>query len=632
MNQWEINSGLVELNLPSGVKAYPSAAEILSQVNSAQFVFQGNVFESVNSLGIRFSQIGQTPIIEFRNVDGSIAIILSVIKKDISYIVPKENGVYKDYVICDGVFYFLSGPYTILGKFLPNAENPTLSIAQYLECTHILKEAGVEYEDNVLQELERIKNKGQISQSEIPLLKCALYDYQKIGSAWLTYMIEHGCGCILGDEMGLGKTAQVISVFAAIKSKRPHSHFLVVCPLSLLENWRRELEKFCPSLKVLVHHGPKRTGDYHILLEYDVIVKSYSSIENDCGMLQMVDWDVLAADEAQNIKNPRASRTETIKMISAKAALAITGTPFENHMSDIWSLTDFVLPGYFGSFSEFSRLYTDDADSAYRLEPFLSPLMIRRKASEVLTSLPPRVDIPQPIQMTETEAAYYINSIRTVTNDTSLDNHQLRVIQLLRLFCTHPFVYDKHLHGDPIQYSNKYSRLCELLSEIFSSNEKVIVFTSFSEMIQILVKDIRQRFGVYTDFIDGSIPEKDRQTVLDKFSAHKGAALLALNPIAAGTGLNITAANHVIHYNLEWNPAKEDQASARAHRNGQEKIVFVHRLYYEGTIEEFIDEKICNKRAISSSAVIGTLGQNTREDLRKVLTMSPITTDNYDNN
>jgi SNF2 family DNA or RNA helicase len=234
--------------------------------------------------------------------------------------------------------------------------------------------------------------------------------------------------------------------------------------------------------------------------------------------------------------------------------------------------------------------------------------------------------------MTKDEAAYYINSVRTVADDTSLDNHQLRVIQLLRLFCTHPFVYDKHLHGDPILYSNKYSRLCELLSEIFSSNEKVIVFTSFSEMIQILVKDIRQRFGIYTDFIDGSVPESDRQTVIDNFSSHEGSALLALNPIAAGSGLNITAANHVIHYNLEWNPAKEDQASARAYRNGQEKTVFVHRLYYEGTIEEFIDEKICNKRTISSTAVIGTLGQNTREDLRKVLSMSPITTDNYDNN
>ncbi len=632
MSQWKVNNGLIELTLSDGSKLYPNAVEIFSQVNSAQFVYQGENFKPVSSLGLRFSQIGQSPKIEFRQVGDTIAIILSVTKKGVVYIVPKEKEEYKDYVICDGVFYYLTGPYTILEKYLPNAENPSLSIAQYLECTHLLNESSVEYEDNVLSKLTQIKNEGQVSDIQIPSLECELYDYQKVGSSWLVYMIEHGCGCILGDEMGLGKTAQVISLFAAIKSKKPHSHFLVVCPLSLLENWRRELEKFCPTLKVLIHHGPHRTGDYHYLLKYDVIVKSYSSIENDCGMLQMVDWDILAADEAQNIKNPYASRTKTIKMIPSKAALAITGTPFENHMSDIWSLTDFVLPGYLGSFNEFSRTYTDDSDSAYRLEPFLSPLMIRRKASEVLKSLPPRVDIPQPIRMTKDEAAYYINSVRTVADDTSLDNHQLRVIQLLRLFCTHPFVYDKHLHGDPILYSNKYSRLCELLSEIFSSNEKVIVFTSFSEMIQILVKDIRQRFGIYTDFIDGSVPESDRQTVIDNFSSHEGSALLALNPIAAGSGLNITAANHVIHYNLEWNPAKEDQASARAYRNGQEKTVFVHRLYYEGTIEEFIDEKICNKRTISSTAVIGTLGQNTREDLRKVLSMSPITTDNYDNN
>ena len=457
MSSWSINNGLIELTLSDGTKVYPNAADFLPQVSAPQFVYRDEIFESVSSLGLRFSQLGQTPVIEFRLVGEAVSIVLSVVKKGTIYSVPQANGEYMNYVLCDDTFHYLTGPYTILGKFLPTSHNRKLSISQYLECTRILTEANVPYEDNVHSELKKIQSEGTDSQTAVSMLKLGLYDYQKIGASWMIYMIEHGCGCILGDEMGLGKTVQVIALFAAIKAKNVNSHFLVVCPLSLLENWRRELEKFCPSLKTLVHHGAKRTGDYHKLLEYDVVIKSYSSIENDYGMLQMVDWDILAADEAQNIKNPNANRTRTIKMIPAKAALAITGTPFENHMSDIWSLTDFVLPGYFGSFNEFSRAYIDNNDSAYRLEPFLSPLMIRRKASEVLTSLPPRVDIPQPIQMTEDEASYYVHSVRTATEDTSLNNHQLNIIQLLRLFCTHPFVYDKNLHGNPLLYSNKYA-------------------------------------------------------------------------------------------------------------------------------------------------------------------------------
>ena len=632
MSDWHIHSDLIELTLKDGIKIYPSAVALLEQAEYPHYEYDGEIYEPISSIGLRFSRLGQSPNIEFKYIGELISIELTVCRKGKEYRVPKYNGLYMDYIICDGVFYYLSGPYTALGKYIQDPQHSTLSVSEYLECTHMLSESKLFYQDHVRSELLRVKNERCSSLNQEISLKLELYDYQKIGASWLTYMTSHGCGCILGDEMGLGKTAQVIALFMAAKAQTSNAHFLVVCPLSLLENWQREIAKFAPSLKVLVHHGPKRTGDYHYLLAYDVVIKSYSSIENDCGMLQMVNWNILAADEAQNIKNPNANRTQAIKLIPAKTTIAVTGTPFENHMSDIWSLVDFVLPGYLGAYGDFTRRYDDDLDSAYRLEPYLTPLMIRRKAKDVLKSLPPRVDIPQPIRMTEKEALYYTNSARTVATDASLNDHQLQVIQLLRLFCTHPFIYDKSLSGDPVLYSNKYVRLCELLCEIFDSREKVIVFTSFREMIQLLVEDIRRRFYVYTDYIDGTVSVGARQKIIDNFSDHQGPAMLVLNPVAAGAGLNITAANHVIHYNLEWNPSKEDQASARAYRNGQEKTVFVHRLYYEGTIEEFIDEKIRNKRELSSSAVIGTLGTSTSEDLRKVLTLSPLIAERYDNN
>lgn len=193
------------------------------------------------------------------------------------------------------------------------------------------------------------------------------------------------------------------------------------------------------------------------------------------------------------------------------------------------------------------------------------------------------------------------------------------------MFCTHPIVYDSSLEGsDPIKLSNKYARLCELLEEIFSYKEKVIVFTSFSKMINLIVDDIKTRFGVYTNFIDGSVDSNNRQKIVDEFSAVSGPALLALNPIAAGTGLNITAANHVIHYNLEWNPSKEDQASARAYRTGQTKTVVVHRLFYVDTIEEIINDMIQRKREISDTTIVGHIGDaDSKEQLVYALSKSP---------
>lgn len=410
-----------------------------------------------------------------------------------------------------------------------------------------------------------------------------------------------------------------------MKINNPKAHFLVVCPISLIENWRREIEKFYPSLKVGIHHGSKRTGQYNKLLEYDIIITSYSNAQADLGMLNMIKWDIIVLDEAQNIKNPYSKRSKNIKLLNRETAIAVTGTPFENHMTDIWSIVNFILPTYLGTISKYEKEFIDDIESAYKLEKIITPIMIRRKVKDVAKDLPERVDIPQPIEMVEKEALLYESERKnSIVNEQT--NISIEEIQNLRMFCTHPIVYDKELQNiDPITCSNKYLRLCEILQEIFENKEKAIIFTSFNKMIEIIVNDINERFSVYTNFINGSVSAKERQNIIDNFSNIEGPGILVLNPKAAGAGLNITCANHVIHYNLEWNPALEDQASARAYRRGQGKTVFVHRLYYANTIEEVINERIQKKRDISDIAIIGNQGtKKDKEDLIKALRISPL--------
>ena len=333
---------------------------------------------------------------------------------------------------------------------------------------------------------------------------------------------------------------------------------------------------------------------------------SYSCAITDAGLLTMTKWELLVIDEAQNIKNPNAKRTKAIKQIIRDTSIAVTGTPFENHLTDVWSLVD----------------------SAISLEKLISPLILRRRVKDVAKDLPERIDIPLPIIMSEDEARIYEDSRLAEDPHQELKSLQLAKIQRLRTFCTHPCVYDvNYTKEDPTSISTKYMRLCEILEEIFESKEKVVIFTSFKRMIELMCRDIRNRFNVYVDYIDGSVEVPERQRKIDDFSMVEGSGALILNPKAAGVGLNITCANHAIHYNLEWNPAVEDQASARVYRKGQEKTVFIHRLFYVDTIEEIINEKIQAKRLLSNKAIIGNSGVITEQEyIIKALSASPYKT------
>ena len=460
---------------------------------------------------------------------------------------------------------------------------------------------------------------------EVPdTLKTSLFPYQKTGYLWLKYMLEETKGCILGDEMGLGKTMQVITELLHLKAEGTLPA-LVIAPISLLINWERECGKFAPSLNTFIHHGNNRTGNYRDLLQYDVVITSYTTVVSDLYMLNMITWQLVVLDEAQSIKNPSSARTKACKCLKRNRSLAVSGTPFENHVTDIWSLIDFIQPGMLGSLNKYTEIISDDTEGGKRIEPILSPLMIRRLVKDVAKDLPEKVVSAIPLQMSEEECAQYARYRNDLLNEYDADKVTLGMLQMLRIYCTHPYAALKTPYADnPSEVSIKYQRFCEIVEEILSRNEKVIVFTSYKMMFDIFHHDIPSRFGIPIWSINGETLVEDRQKIVDTFNGANGAAMLVLNPRAAGTGLNITGANHVIHFNLEWNPSLEDQSTARAYRRGQQKTVFVYRLYYEGTIEEVVNDRIDRKRDIAATAIIGTDGTSKdREDIIRALSLVP---------
>ncbi|PGZ77309.1 serine/threonine protein phosphatase [Priestia megaterium] len=457
---------------------------------------------------------------------------------------------------------------------------------------------------------------------EIPFFRGKLYPYQNQGYRWLKMVVNENAGCILADEMGLGKTPQIIAVLASesLNNKNPS---LIVAPVSLLENWRREIQKFAPSLTVLVHQGNERTGFYSEFKKYNLVITSYETILRDLSLVKMLRWNIVVADEAQAIKNPLAKRTLAIKQIDRLSTIAVTGTPVENRLVDLWSLSDFVFPSYLGDIKQFKEQFQDEIDSAERLEPLISPILLRRRVKEVAGDLPERIDIPQVLKFSLEEAELYDSLRLQVIEDYGKSASLVSLIKL-RMFCTHPFLQLPSQTGDPTIFG-KYMRLVEILEEIISNKEKVIIFTSFTKMSDLLLRDLTSRFDIYCDFIDGRVDVSDRQLRIDKFSNSDDSAILILNPRAAGAGLNITAANHVIHYNLEWNPAIEDQASARAHRRGQKRPVTIYRLFCANTVEEAINERLERKRELSEAAIIGTDGSKSdNTDILEALLKSPL--------
>jgi SNF2 family DNA or RNA helicase len=452
-------------------------------------------------------------------------------------------------------------------------------------------------------------------------IRAKLYGYQVRGASWLLRFIEEGIGCILGDEMGLGKTLQVIAALAKDREARRRPT-LIVAPTTLLENWRRELARFDPGASVVVHRGASRTGFPTQLADRDVVLTSYETAVRDSVMLRLVDWRVVVADEAQALKNPDTDRASALKSLSRHATIAMTGTPLENRLRDLWSISDFVAPGYLGSRPDFEESFEDRQQDAERLGELVKPLLLRRLVKDVATDLPAKIVVPQVLELGDSASEY--EALREeVLREHGAAGALVALIKL-RQYCAHPSLI-RPSNSDPAACSSKYARLVELLEEVAESGQKVLVFAPYTQMLQLIAEDISRRLGIPCMVLDGTIPVTKRQLIVDEFAAAQGSALLALNPRAGGSGLNIAAANHVIHYSLEWNPAVEDQATARAYRRGQALPVTVHRLFYAGTVEEYMAEVSDRKRGLATRAVIGTEGDDLDvRDVARALAMSPI--------
>ncbi len=468
-------------------------------------------------------------------------------------------------------------------------------------------------------------------------LKATLRPYQLSGYKWLYKNSRIGFGSLIADDMGLGKTLQVITTLLKLKEdgELGAQKAIIIVPTTLLTNWEKEIIKFAPALSTMIYHGSQRQLDQ--LSEVDIMLTTYGVARTDAAILQKKKWLLLAIDEAQNIKNPGTAQTKAIKKIKAPIKIAMSGTPVENRLSEYWSIFDFTNAGYLNSLAKFKENFAKPIEAdrdQIKLEQFrkiTSPFILRRLKSDksIIKDLPDKIEKDQFCQLTGEQAAIYQNVIETTMN--AIDGAEgiarkglvLKLITALKQVCNHPKHFLKKGKADP-QLSGKTKMLFELLSEIRNSGGKTLIFTQYQEMGKMLVEMLEAAFGLEIAFLHGGVARKDRDAMVEDFQNNRANRIFILSLKAGGTGLNLTAANNVIHYDLWWNPAVEAQATDRAYRIGQQNKVMVHRLITQGSFEEKINELLLKKKELANLAVstgeqwIGDLSNEALKDLVKL--------------
>lgn len=447
-------------------------------------------------------------------------------------------------------------------------------------------------------------------------LHAELMPHQQVGYRWLRYLHERGLGGLLADDMGLGKTVQVISLLAHLADAGQLQPALVVLPTSLIENWQRELVKFCPRIKrVYLHSGQDRLRNPNAIAQFEVVLTTYETLRRDQLMLGLVDWSVIACDEAQKVKNPTAQITSAVKGMKAQLRLAMTGTPVENGLSELWCIVDWAQPGKLGGQKEFRDRFerpmreADDerrTELALQLQHELTPHYIRRVKEDVLDGLPPRNDLRHLVEMGPRQIRLYAEIVRQVHSGKMVP---IEGLQHLIAVASHAELYEES--GRPIQAlieeCPKLEATLEILDEVQDRGEKAILFTRYRGMQRILQSAIAARFGTHAAILNGEVAAGRRLGLVDHFNRAPGFGALILSPEAAGVGLNIVGANHVVHYTRLWNPAKENQATDRAHRIGQTRPVAVHYPIIGGgevaTVEERLDALLAEKQALARDVV-----------------------------
>ena len=471
-----------------------------------------------------------------------------------------------------------------------------------------------------------------------------LRPYQVRGYSWLHFLRKWGLGACLADDMGLGKTIQAIALLLYERQVTGNGvePALVICPTSVVGNWKREIQRFAPKLLVMVHHGGDRAkGEAFVAAaqEHDVIISTYGLARRDIDDLVQVPWSDVILDEAQNIKNPQAKQTQAIRKLPAANRVAMTGTPVENRLSELWSIMQYLNPGFLGSQARFRQSLAlpieryQDISATERLKGLVGPFILRRLKTDsaIIQDLPDKLEMKVYCNLSAEQATLYEavvkESLERITSaEEGIERRGVVLGSLTRLkqVCNHPaqFLGDGSALPDR---SGKLDRLGEMLEEALSIGDRALVFTQFAEMGHMLQGYLQSLFGVEALYLHGGTPQKQRDRIVARFQQERGGPpVFILSLKAGGTGLNLTAANHVFHFDRWWNPAVEDQATDRAFRIGQTRDVQVHKFLCAGTLEERIDEMIESKKALAKSVVgagEGWLTELSTDELRDMMSL-----------
>ncbi|MEI2583323.1 DEAD/DEAH box helicase [Scytonema sp. PRP1] len=448
-----------------------------------------------------------------------------------------------------------------------------------------------------------------------------LRPYQERGVAWLAFLERWGLGACLADDMGLGKTIQFIAFLLHLKEQETlEKPTLLVCPTSVLGNWEREVKKFAPTLKVFQYHGDKRAKGKAFLEaanKHDIVITSYSLVQRDVKSLQGVSWQVIVLDEAQNVKNPEAKQSQAVRQIESTFRIALTGTPVENRLQELWSILDFLNPGYLGNRQFFQRRFAipiekyGDAASLNQLRSLVQPFILRRLKSdrEIIQDLPEKQEMTVFCGLTTDQAALYQKvveeSLAEIEEAEGLQRRGMILALLIKLkqICNHPSHY---LKQDTLEqhHSGKLQRLEEMLETAIAGGDRALIFTQFAEWGKLLKPYLEKQIGRETLFLYGSTQKKQREEMVDRFQHDpQGPPIMILSLKAGGVGLNLTRANHVFHFDRWWNPAVENQATDRVFRIGQTRNVQVHKFVCTGTLEEKIHDMIESKKQLAEQVV-----------------------------
>ena len=468
-------------------------------------------------------------------------------------------------------------------------------------------------------------------------LKGELRPYQKTGLKWLWTNVSKGFGCCMADDMGLGKTIQVISLILKLKEENKLKNpVLVICPTTLMGNWMKELQLFAPSLKVATYHGLDRKLD----MKNDVILTTYAIMRIDVEEMKKNNWGMIVVDEAQNIKNPDTAQTLAIKALKSDIKIAMTGTPVENRLTELWSIFDFINKGYLGSMKEFQKSYAipierfKEKSRASKLKLSVSPFVLRRVKTDktVISDLPDKMVMNDYCYLAKSQAILYEKTLNEMMEKISgftgvnRRGNIFKLITALKQICNHPYQFLKS-GGTSKDLSGKAEKCVDLVQSIIDNNEKTLIFTQYKEMGDLLAKIIAEECTTEPSFFHGSLTVPQRENLIEDFQTNDDRKVMILSLKAGGTGLNLTSATNVIHYDLWWNPAVEEQATDRTYRIGQDRNVMVHRLITLGTFEEKIDEMLKSKKELADLAVYEgekIITELTDEEIYEIFSLSGI--------